>query len=297
MGTTLLAGASGLIGTALVRSLRADGEGVRLLVRRAAQRPHERSWDPDRGMLPADVLDGVGTVVNLGGVGAGDRRWTPARRRTIVSSRVAGTTLLAQRLAEHGDRRVRFLQASAVGYYGDAGESVAHESHPSGTTFLAHVCRLWERATAPASDAGIPVVRLRTGIVLDGAGGALGRLLPLLRLGVAGPLGSGRQWWPWISLEDEVRAIRHLATSSVTGAVNLSAPVPARNGDLVRTLARALNRPAVIGVPGVALRLALGGFAGELLASQRVVPSVLEADGFRFDAPHIEDAASSLVRR
>lgn len=297
MSTTLLAGASGLIGHALAYALRADGETVRILVRRDPRTPQEVRWEPDAGLLPEEALDGVTTVVNLGGVGVGDHRWTETHKKAILHSRVAGTTLLATRLAARRATGTRLLQASAVGYYGDAGEAVVHEDHPSGTGYLAEVCRAWEASTSPAQEAGVPVVLMRTGIVLDPGGGAVGRLMPLLRLGVAGPLGTGRQWWPWISLEDEVRAIRHLAGSAVTGPVNLSAPNPERNGDLTRTLARALHRPALVPVPGLALRITLGEFAGELLASQRVVPTVLEADGFTFAQPELDGAAGALVNR
>ncbi|WP_163544297.1 TIGR01777 family oxidoreductase [Occultella kanbiaonis] len=289
----VLAGASGLIGTALADTLRAKGREVRVLVRREPRAPGEVRWDPDSGLLPDEVFDGVARVVNLGGSGVGERRWTPARKAHLISSRVAGTSLIATRISRR-DEPIRLIQASAVGFYGDTGEAVVREDHPAGTTFLSGLCLSWEAATQPAVDAGLPVAVVRSGIVLSRTGGALGRLNLLLRFGVGGPMGSGRQWWPWITLADEVGAILHLLDSDVTGPVNLTAPEPARNADLVRTLAAALHRPAVVPVPAFALRIALGEFAGELLQSQRVLPGVLQADGFEFAHPSPESAAQYL---
>ncbi|TDE89465.1 TIGR01777 family protein [Occultella glacieicola] len=293
MGAVVVAGGSGLIGTTVVDALRAQGREVRQLVRREPQAPGEVRWDPDSGLLPDEVLDGAAAVVNLGGAGVGDRRWTRSRKAYLLRSRVAGTSLIATRLAGRREP-IRMIQASAVGFYGDTGETEVREDHPSGATFLSGLCRSWEAAVAPAADAGVPVARVRTGIVLSPTGGALGPLNVLLRLGLAGPMGSGRQWWPWITLADQVGAIVHLMDSDVTGPVNLCAPEPARNRDLIRTLASALHRPAVVPVPGFALHLALGEFAGELLQSQRVVPGVLAGDGFTFAHPTPEAAARYL---
>lgn len=311
--TVVVAGASGLIGSALVPALTHAGYTVRRLVRRAPRADDEISWDPAAGILPVGTLDGVDAVINLAGTGAGDHRWTPAYRKLILSSRLSTTSLLARELAkshrvsgsaspssadqatdETAGRPV-LIQASATGFYGNRGEEVLTESSTPGHGFLADVVRQWEAAAAPARDAGIRVVHIRSGIVLAEDGGALGRLLPLLRLGVAGPLGSGKQFWSWITLADEVRAILHLLESQVSGPVNLTAPAPSRNRDLTRALGAAFHRPTVLRVPGWALSVVIGGFSAEILGSQRVHPTVLEASGFTFDHPTIHAAAAWLA--
>lgn len=291
MSTILVAGASGAIGAPLVGELRSRGHTVRRLVRRVPRSYEERAWDPARARLDPDAFDGVDAVVVLSGAGVGDRRWTAARKEVIVSSRVSTVGLLATALAERGDPHVRLIAASAVGWYGDRGEQEVAEPEPAGEGFLADVCRQWEAAADPARAAGLPVVHLRTGIVLAPGVGAVGKLMPLLKLGLAGPLGDGRQWWPWITLPDEVAAIAHLVGSEATGPVNLVAPGSARCGELIFALARAQRRPAFVRVPGLALRIALGEFAGELLASQRVTPAALLADGFDFQHPNLDGAA------
>lgn len=290
----LIAGASGLIGTHLRRHLAERGIATRVLVRRPARGQDEVSWDPAAQLLPVSAFEGVSGVLVLSGVGVAEGRWTTRRREQILSSRVGSVGLVARTMAAHGIS-ARLVTASAVGYYGEGGEARLTESAPAGDTFLARVCQAWEGAAAPAIEAGVSVAHARTGIVLSPEGGALARLLPLLRLGVAGPLGSGRQWWPWITLEDEVRALAHLLASDITGPVNLTAPEPARNRELTQVLARELGRPAFLPVPGPALRLVLGGFASELLASQNVVPQALLANGFEFTSPDIEDAAQRLL--
>ena len=300
--TVVVAGSGGLIGSALVKSLRADSVRVRRLVRPGSAHPSgvddgvtTLPWDPDRGVLPTDALDGAGAVVNLGGVGIGDRRWTPRYRALLRSSRLAGTGLLARELARRGADAPALVQASAMGVYGDRGDEPLPETARAGDGFLAELVTDWEAATDPARDAGVRVVLLRTSLVLTPDGGALGRLLPLLRAGLGGPLGDGREFWSWITLEDHVRAIRHLTASGVHGPVNLASPDPVRNSELTRALARALHRPALLRVPAPALRLALGGFAGDILASARLVPRVLEADGFRWSQPRLADAVEWLV--
>lgn len=298
MSVVVLAGASGGIGTVFADALRARGDQVRQLVRRPTRSAEQVRWDPDAGELPDGIWADVAAVVNLGGVGVGDKRWTPQYKQLITSSRVTGTGLIARSLAEHhaaGGTPIRFLQASAVGYYGDQGEQELTEAAGAGESFLAHVCQAWEDAADPARQAGGPVVHLRTGIVLDRGTGALGRLLPLLKSGLAGPLGSGRQWWPWITINDQVRAMIHLLDSSLTGPVNITAPQPERNKDLTRALARQLGRPSFVPAPAFALRVALGEFSGELLGSQRVLPAALLEDGFTFEAPDIETAATELL--
>lgn len=294
--TVVVAGSHGLIGTALVRSLRADGHTVRTLVRGPATSPDETSWDPAHGLLPDAALLGADAVVNLAGAGVGDHRWTDAYRRLILESRVSTTSLLAQRLSVLGDAAPVLVQASAIGIYGDRGDEVLTETSSRGEGFLADVVEQWEAATSVARDAGVRVVLARSGIVLSAAGGALGRLLPLVRLGLGGRLGSGRQFWSWITLEDEVRALRHLVSSSVDGPVNLTAPEPARNAALTKALGTAFHRPTVVAVPAVALKTVLGEFSSEILGSQRVVPTVLSGSGFRFAQPTLDTAVAWLRR-
>lgn len=276
----VVAGASGFIGSALVPALRADGHRVRVLVRRDARGPDEIPWDPAAGRLDPHDLEGADAVVDLAGVNAGSRPLTPARKRAVVQSRVDTAGLLARTLAAHDDGPRVLLQASGIGAYGDRGDEVLDEHEPLGTTFFAGVVRQWEAATAPAQEAGVRVALLRTGIVLAPHGGALGRLLPLVRLGVGGRLGPGTQFWPWITLVDEVRSIAHLLTTDVRGPVNLVAAAD-RNVDVVKALAAAVHRPAVVPVPAWALRLALQDFSSEVLGSIRATPAALTASGFR----------------
>lgn len=293
-GAVLIGGASGLIGTRLLRMLTDLGIPVRRLVRRPPREAGEVLWSPLDGILDPDALDGVACVIVLSGAGIGDRRWSEAYRRELLLSRIRPVGLMANRMAETGST-ARLVTASAVGIYGDRGDEVLTEASPAGTGFLPALCQAWEAAADPAREAGLAVASVRSGIVLDPAGGALKKLLPLLRLGLAGPMGTGRQWWPWITLEDEARALVHLVTSSLTGPVNLSAPEPERNDDLIRELASEVHRPARVPVPAFALRLALGGFGDELLASQRVLPEALLGDGFEFATPTIGDAAAHLL--
>jgi len=275
----VVAGSHGFIGGTLVPQLRRDGHLVRVLVRGETRSPDEIRWDPDAGRLDAAALDWADAVINLAGVNPGTRPLTQARKRLVVSSRVNTTRLLARTLAVLDDRPRVLLQASGIGAYGSRGEDVLDEDEPLGTTFFASVVRQWEAATAPAADAGVRVVHLRTGVVLSSHGGALGRLLPLIKLGVGGRFGDGRQFWPWITLTDEVRAIEHLLTSGVHGPVNLVTAAD-RNADVVGALAKALHRPAVLPVPAFALRAVLGDFSSEVLGSNRAIPRVLSADGF-----------------
>lgn len=289
-----VAGARGLLGRALVARLVDDGHRVTRLVRRPVVSPAEISWDPPSGRLDPTDLEGVDAVVNLGGAGIGDRRWTAAYRRTVLTSRTVPTALLARTLADVDGPRV-LLQASAVGFYGDRGDATLTERSAPGEGFLADVVRAWEAATVPATEAGVRVAHLRTGIVLAPDGGPFGRLLPLLRLGVGGTLGDGANVWPWITLDDHARAVAHLLTADVAGPVNLTGPEPATQRAIVTAVARHLRRPALVRVPRWALRLALGGFADEILASQRVVPEALLADGFRFRHADLDAAAAWLT--
>lgn len=290
-------GSTGLIGTALVARLRAAGHTVVRLVRRPTRGADEVSWDPRRGTLDLDGLAGVEAAVHLAGAGAGDHRWTEAYKRTIRDSRVLGTRTLVRALTALDPPPRVLVSGSAVGYYGDRGDEVLTEDSVGGEGFLADVVRAWEAETRPAADAGIRVACARTGLVMAREGGAFDRLLRLARLGLGGPLGSGRQWWPWITLDDEVAALEFLLSSEASGPVNLSAPHPERNADIARALGHALHRPAVAPAPGFALRIVLGEFAAEVLASQRMVPRRLLGAGFPFTYPDLDGAAAWLTAR
>ena len=283
-------GSSGLIGSALVGHLKEQGYEVQRLVRRKATTTEEISWDPAAGTVDLDALEGVYGVIHLAGAGVGDKRWTKSYRTTILNSRLLGTTAIA-----HAVEKVKpsvFISASAIGYYGETGNRAVTETDRVGDDFLATVCREWEAAADLAGN--VRTVKIRTGLVLDPVGGALGRMLPLFRLGVGGKLGSGKQWWSWITLHDEINAITHLLNSSISGPVNLTSPFPVTNQEFTGTLARSLHRPALFPVPGFALKVALGGFSTEILGSKKVLPSVLSEDGFAFDYPHLTGALAAL---
>lgn len=291
----VLAGSSGLIGTALAQRLRAEGHELRRLVRRPTQGPEERTWDPATGVLDPAHLAGADAVINLAGAGVGDKRLTDARKRVVLESRTRTTGLLARTVAGLDAPPRVLLQGSATGAYGYRGDTPVTEDDPYGDSYLAGVVRAWEGAAAPAVEhPDVRVAFLRTGIVLAPSGGALGRLLPLIRLGLGGPLGDGRQFWSWITLEDEVRAILHLLDAPVSGPVNLTAE-PARQVDLVRALAERLHRPAVLPVPAFAMRLALGQFSDEILGSLRAEPAVLRTSGFTHRHPTAQAAAAFVL--
>lgn len=297
----LVSGASGLIGTALVASLRADGWEVAQLVRRPAAAADELLWNPSLGATAAtpalrEAVSGADAVINLAGAPVAGKRWDDAYKREILDSRVAATTCLATAIAEAAEPPKVFVSASASGFYGDTGPEAVDENAPQGGTFLARVCADWERAAQPARDRGVRVVHPRTGLVADPDGGAFGRLLPVVRLGAGGRLGSGRQWWSPISLTDEVAALRHLAASeSLEGPVNLAAPEQVTNSELTSLLGKALHRPTIAIVPGFALKAVLGGFADELLIDQRMAPTRLQADGFEFAHPTVASIVDDLL--
>ncbi|AXH97946.1 TIGR01777 family protein [Ornithinimicrobium avium] len=282
-----------MIGSALSEELRGRGDQVLHLVRRAPrasgdpQLPpgvREARWEPGVRLDPA-VLDGVEGVVHLAGAGIGDHRWTAARKRLLMSSRLEGTETISLAVAAlPAGSRPRLLSASAVGFYGDQGTDLLTEESGHGQGFLAELCREWENATWPAEHAGASVAHLRTGIVLSPHGGAIARIMPLAKAGLAGPLGRGDQYWSWITLHDHVRAVVFLLDHpSLTGPVNLTGPDPATQTAVVKTLAEKLNRPAIVPAPTVALRLVLGEMAGEILTSQRALPTVLRHAGFGWD--------------
>ncbi|MFG2641468.1 TIGR01777 family oxidoreductase [Streptomyces sp. NPDC048370] len=284
-------GASGLIGSALVRSLRADGHHVSRLVRRPARTADEVEWDPARQYVDAAGLVGVDAVVHLAGAGVGERRWSEAYKKEIRDSRVLGTRAIAQALASLAEPPKVLVCGTALGYYGDTGSRAVDESAPAGAGFLPSVCVEWEAAAAPAEEAGIRVAYARTGLVVAAEGGAWGRLFPVFRAGVGGRMGDGRQYWSFISLHDEVAALRHLVdTESLSGPVNLTAPEPVTNREVSAAMGRVLRRPALLTVPAPALRLALGEFAADVLGSQRVLPSRLLASGFSFAFPTIDES-------
>ncbi|MEV0681251.1 TIGR01777 family oxidoreductase [Actinosynnema sp. NPDC050436] len=289
----VVAGSSGFIGTSLVAALRGAGHEVVRLVRRRPTAPDERGWDPPAGLLDPGALDGADAVVNLCGAGVADKRWDHARKQVLLDSRTVPTEVLAAAVAEHGVPTL--VNASAVGYYGDTGDAVVDESTPSGTGFLADMCRQWEAATGAA--ASQRVVRLRTGLVISPSGGLFGRVKPLFQFFLGGRLGDGRQYMPWISLDDVVAAIRFvLEHDTVEGPVNLTAPSPVTNAEFTRTVGHALHRPTPWVVPGFALKAVLGEIAEEgVLAGQRAVPKALERNGFHFLHPALGAAVAAAV--
>ncbi len=294
-----ISAASGLIGSALAGDLSADGVQVVRLVRRTARGADEIGWDPQAadGLDPA-ALAGVDAVVHLSGAPIAAGRWTAARKAELRSSRIASTATLATAIAAADPAPGVLLCASAIGYYGDTGERTVDESTPGGTGFLAELVRDWEAAADPARAAGTRVATFRSGVVLTASGGMLGRLLLPFRLGLGAKVGSGRQYFSWISLTDEIRAIRFLLGSAgASGPFNLTAPEPVTNAEFTRALAKALGRPAVFGLPSAALRAALGEVASELLGSARVVPARLDEAGFRFAHPDIATALGALLAR
>jgi len=298
-GRVVIAGASGLIGSALAAALEREGRTVVRLVRRAAVGPGEVTWDPAAGRLDAGALEGAEAVVNLAGENVGSRLWTAARRDAIWRSRVEATRTLVMAMQRAQRKPEVFLSASAVGFYGDRGEEVLAEDAAVGHGFLPEVCLAWETHAEGAARVGVRTALLRFGVVLASAGGALARLRPLFRLGLGGRLGHGRQWMSWIGIDDAVGALGHaLAQPACRGPLNVVAPQPATNAEFTATLARVLGRAAWLPVPAFALRAALGRMADEmLLASARVVPRRLEETGYTFRTPSLEAALRAAAGR
>jgi len=286
-----ITGSSGLIGTALVGHLKSEGHTVQRLVRRAPVAVDEVTWDPQTGYVDLNALEGVDAIIHLAGAPVDGNRWSKKFKAEILNSRLMGTATIAKAVAEV--KPDVFISASAIGWYGESGNRAVVESDRVGNDFLAAVCREWEAAADLAS--GIRTVKLRTGLVLDPTGGALGKMLPLFRLGFGGKLGSGKQWWSWITLHDVVRAIEFALVEDISGPVNLSAPNPVTNQEFTSALARALHRPAVFPAPAFALKAVLGGFSSEVLGSKRVIPQALLDAGFTWDYPHLSDALKVLV--
>ncbi len=286
----LISGASGLIGSALVSSLESHGCKVTRLARRETGDANEVQWDPMH-TVPPDLVSGFDTIIHLSGESVAGR-WTEAKKKRIRDSRVASTQNLSNALAKAATPPKTFICASAIGYYGNRGEEILNEESPSGTSFLAEVCREWEAATEVAAHAGIRSVNLRIGLVLSPNGGALKQMLLPFRLGLGGKIGSGRQWWSWIHIEDLVCAVHHiLQNESLKGSVNMTAPNPATSAEFTKILAEVLKRPAIFPVPAFAARLAFGEFADEgLLASARVMPRKLMESGFEFRNQELQPA-------
>lgn len=296
MARVAIAGSSGLIGSALVSALRSAGHEVLRIVRRAPSGAAELRWDPEAGDIDVGALVGVDAVVNLCGIGLGERRWSGAFKQNLRDSRITPTEVLSAAVADAGVPVL--VNASGVGIYGDTGNRAVDESAPAGSGFLARLSQDWEDATAAARDAGVRVVLARTGIVLAASGGALARLRPLFSLGLGARLGSGRQYMSWISMEDEVRALLFAITQgTLAGPVNLTGPAPVSNAEFTTALGRAVNRPTPMLLPGFAVRAALGEFAESLLTGQRAIPAVLEQSGFQFRHHTIGEALSAATAR
>jgi uncharacterized protein (TIGR01777 family) len=294
-----ITGSSGLIGTALATSLRADGHRVIPVVRSTSGGDDVVRWDPSAGTIDAAALEGLDAVVHLAGEGIASGPWTTAQRQRIHDSRSKGTALLASAIAGLASPPTALVSGSAIGFYGDRGAEELTEASSSGDDFLADVCIAWEGATAPAADAGVRVAHLRTGIVLDRRGGALGKQLPIFKLGLGGRAGRGTQWMSWITLDDEVRAIRWaIDHDDVRGPVNLTAPAPVTNAEFTRALGAALHRPTFLTIPR-AVRHApfgIGDLVGSLLfSSARVLPQALQTSGFEFSHPTLDEALPAVL--
>jgi uncharacterized protein len=291
----LLAGASGFLGTRLVDRLRAHGHELTRLVRRPAQSDDEITWQPATGQLDPAAVAAADAVINLAGAGVGDHRWTPAYKSLIRSSRVDSTGTIARAIRQlpAADRPAVLLNASAVGWYGDTGDREVTEDAPAGSTYLADVCRVWEAAARPAEDAGTRVVLLRTGLIVESV--LKPQMLPF-KLGLGARIGSGRQWWPWFPATDWLDAAEFvLDRTDVSGPVNLVGPKPVTNAEFTAAFARALHRPALLFVPPIALRAALGEFADETIRSQRVLPGALTRAGFTWRHPTVDAAVRAAL--
>ncbi|MFM7542322.1 MAG: TIGR01777 family oxidoreductase [Actinomycetales bacterium] len=288
-----ITGATGMIGAALSGHLKSEGHTVQKLVRRPVISADEVFWDPRKGTIDLAPLEGVDAVIHLAGANVGDKRWSKSYRTEILNSRLLGTTTIANAVAQL--KPSIFISASAIGWYGETGNRAVTENDRPGDDFLAAVCKQWEAAADLAG--GVRTVKLRTGLVLEPNSGALGKMLPLFKFGLGGKLGSGRQWWSWITLHDQIRAICYLMESELSGPINITSPNPATNQEFTSALARALHRPALFPVPSIALKVVLGGFASEVLGSKKVIPQKLNEAGFSFDFPHLAPALAALIEK
>lgn len=295
----LVTGSTGLVGSAVVQFLTTGGHRVLRLVRSAPRNADEIAWNPIAGTIDTDKLEGVDAVVHLAGDNIAHGRWSAAKKARIRDSRVLGTRLLSTALAKLNRKPRVFVCASAIGYYGHRGNDVMTESSPPGPTFISTVCRDWEAATEPAQQAGIRVVNLRIGVVLTPRGGALAKMLTPFKLCVGGVVGSGRQYWSWIALDDVVGAIHHaIAHDELSGPVNAVSPEPLANKAFTKTLGRVLHRPTIAPLPAFVVKLLLGEMGEELLlASTRVVPNRLQETGYQFRCPTLEGALRHVLGR
>jgi len=297
-----VSGASGLIGGALLRKLRSDGHQVIQLVRRTPRTAEEHRWDPQHRRIDDALLSDVDAVVNLAGTPIRPRPFTSGYKEQLVSSRLDATATISEALAAAAsadpDRPRVLLSASAVGYYGDTGSRPVTEEDPAGSDFLAQLCVQWEGATTPAETAGVRVAHLRSGLVLDRSAMLMQVMGPIFKLGLGGRMGDGRQYWPWISLADEIGAIDHLLTADVSGAVNLTGPDPATNAEFTAELGRQVHRPTLLTVPSVALQLALGEFGrSSVVGGQRALPVRLQESGYEFRHPNLPSALAAALGR
>lgn len=294
----VIGGSSGFLGSALTDRLRARGDDVVRLVRRPAESPDEVQWDPGANEIDAGALAGADAVVNLGGVGIGDKRWDDAHKQAVLQSRIDATSTLANAIAAMDAPPAIFVSSSAIGFYGDRDDETLAEDSVAGPDddFLVQVVTKWEEAALPVVEAGVSLAFLRTGIVL-GDGGVLDRLLLPFKLGLGGRMGDGQQWWSWITREDWVRAVLFIIDNKLSGAFNLTAPNPVRNSDFAKTLASSLNRPALIPTPAFALKAILGSERAQALifTSARVLPQALRARDFEFVHPTLSEALENVL--
>jgi len=288
-------GSTGLIGSALVPALRQRGHDVLRLVRRAPATPDEAQWDPARGTVDMARFADTQAVFHLAGAGVGDHRWTDAYKKEILDSRVEGTRTISSAIASLSAPASAFICGSAIGFYGDTADRAVDETAPQGAGFLADVVGQWESSASAAVDAGIPTVFARTGLVVSGEGGAWARLFPIFKAGLGGRVGSGNQYWSFISLRDEISALLHLLDNPTPGPVNLTAPTPVTNKEVTAAMGRVLGRPTVLPVPAFALKAVLGEFSQDVLGSQRVLPGQLQAMGFIWQDADIDAAIRSAL--
>jgi uncharacterized protein (TIGR01777 family) len=293
----LIGGSLGLVGTALIKSLEGDGHEIFSLVRYAPRSESEIEWSPDRYSIALARLEGFDAVVNLAGESIAESRWTEDKKRRIRESRVKGTKLLGDALANLTERPKTFICASAIGYYGNRGDEILTETSAPGNDFLSDVCVEWEKATALATEKGIRVVNTRFGVILDRQGGALAKMLPPFRMGVGGRIGSGKQWMSWIALDDVVGALKFaLVNETLSGPVNFVVPGSVTNAEFTKTLGKALSRPAIFPIPAFAVRLVFGEMADALLlASQRVEPEQLTKEGYKFQFLRLAEALRNVL--
>jgi uncharacterized protein (TIGR01777 family) len=292
----VITGSSGLIGSALVRDCEKKNFEVVKLVRRAPKQENESQWDPVKGIVDLNVLEKATAVVHLAGAGVGDRRWSKKYKKLILDSRVNSTETLANAIVNLKTPPSVFVSGSAIGFYGDTADVAVDENTNLGEGFLSDVVFNWEYAAQRVRSNNIRVVHPRTGLVMSKRGGLLKKILPLFKLGLGGKLGNGKQYWSYISLEDEIRAIHHVIDDvRLTGGVNFTNPNPVTNAEFTKSLSSVVNRPAFLNVPSLALKIALGEFSIEALGSARILPSKLKAAGFKFNQPDILSTLNSAI--